>query len=87
MPARQAEMSMIAKSQASALLVDRWVLDVGEERIQGLGPHLMIHAHQWREGGRAKLGVKGVDIRPEALRTVEGTGISTATEAVGGQGV
>lgn len=51
----------------------------------------MSHTHHWTEGEgdhrRAKLGGKGVDIHPEVPWTAEGTGMSTATEAVGGQEV
>ena len=84
-------MSMMATSQANALLVDHGAMNAGKESAQGPGPYHTIRIHQWTEGGRnpriAKLGVKGVDIHPEVLWTAGETGTSTATEAVGGQGV
>lgn len=84
-------MSMIATGQANALLVDHGAMNAGKESARGPAPDRTIQIHQWIEGGRnpriAKLGVKGVDIHPEALWTAEETGTSTAIEAVGGQGV
>lgn len=84
-------MSMMVMSQVNALLVDHAAMNAGKESAQGPRPYHTIQIHQWIEGGRnpriAKLGAKGVDIHPEVLWTAEETGASTATEAVGGQGV
>ena len=84
-------MDMVGKSQANALLVDHQAPTVvGKESIEGPGPFLTIHIHQWKRGQKdlriANLDVKGVDIHPEVLWTVEEIGILTATGAVGGQG-
>lgn len=81
---------MMKMGQANATLVDHWTLKASKESIEGPGPCLTVHTHQWTKGGRnpriAELGVKGVDTHPEVLWIVEETGTSLAPEAVGGQG-